>query len=50
MKAAARQGVGALLGLASPIFFRQLVELAQAAITNRLAAIVPFQIRWRPAS
>lgn len=43
MKAAARQGAGALLGLASPIFFRQRAELAQAAIKNRLASIIPFQ-------
>lgn len=43
MKAAVRQRAGALLGLASPIFFRQRAELAHAAIKNRLAAIVPFQ-------
>jgi len=43
MKAAVRQHAGALLGLASPIFFRQRAELAQVAIKNRLAAIVPFQ-------
>ena len=31
MRAAVRQGAGALLGLASPIFFRQRAELAEIA-------------------
>jgi putative ABC transport system substrate-binding protein len=43
MRAAARQQAGALLGLASPIFFRQRAELAELAIKNRLPAIVPFR-------
>ena len=43
MKAAVRQGAGALLGLASPIFFRQRTELAEIAIKNRVPAIVPFR-------
>jgi putative ABC transport system substrate-binding protein len=43
MKAAVRQGAGALLGLASPIFFRQRAELAEIAIRTRVPAIVPFR-------
>jgi putative ABC transport system substrate-binding protein len=43
MKAAIRQQAGALLGLASPIFFRQRSELAEVAIRHRLPAIVPFR-------
>jgi putative tryptophan/tyrosine transport system substrate-binding protein len=43
MRAAAEQQAGALLGLASPIFFRQRAELAEMAIKNRLPAIVPFR-------
>lgn len=41
-RSAVRHHAGALLGLASPIFFRQRVELAQIAIRNRLPAIAPF--------
>jgi putative ABC transport system substrate-binding protein len=44
MREAVRQHAGALLGLASPIFFRQRAELAQLAIKNRLPAIVPFRV------
>src|SRR4030095_10489806 len=43
MREAVRRHAGALLGLASPIFFRQRAELAQLAIKNRLPAIVPFR-------
>jgi ABC-type uncharacterized transport system substrate-binding protein len=43
MRAAARQQAGALLGLASPIFFRQRAELAEMAIKHRLPAIAPFR-------
>jgi putative ABC transport system substrate-binding protein len=43
MKGVARQQAGALLGLASPIFFRQRAELAEMAIKYRLPAIVPFR-------
>jgi putative ABC transport system substrate-binding protein len=43
MRAAVRQGAGALLGLASPIFFRQRAELAEIAIKTRVPAIVPFR-------
>jgi putative ABC transport system substrate-binding protein len=43
MKEAARQPGSALLGLASPIFFRQRVDLAETAIRNRLPAVAPFQ-------
>jgi len=43
MRAAVRQQASALLGLASPIFFRQRAELAGTAIKNRLPAIVPFR-------
>jgi putative ABC transport system substrate-binding protein len=42
MRTAAQQQAGGLLGLASPIFFRQRAELAQVAIRNRLPAISPF--------
>ena len=38
-----RQHAGGLLGLASPIFFRQRTELASLAIKNRLPAITPFR-------
>jgi putative ABC transport system substrate-binding protein len=43
MRAAVRQQAGALLGLASPIFFRQRAELAEKAIKHRLPAIAPFR-------
>jgi putative tryptophan/tyrosine transport system substrate-binding protein len=43
MRTAAQQQAGGLLGLASPIFFRQRAELAEVAIKNRLPAIVPFR-------
>lgn len=43
MKTAIRQQAGALLGMASPVFFRQRAELAEMAIKNRLPAIVPFR-------
>ena len=43
LRAALRLQAGALLGLASPIFFRQRVELAEAAIKHRMPTIVPFQ-------
>jgi putative ABC transport system substrate-binding protein len=43
MRAAARQQAGALLGLASPIFFRQRDEIAKLAIKHRLASITPFR-------
>jgi putative ABC transport system substrate-binding protein len=42
MKAAVRQQADALLGLASPIFFRQRADLAELAIKNRPPAIAPF--------
>jgi putative tryptophan/tyrosine transport system substrate-binding protein len=43
MRTAAQQQAGGLLGLASPIFFRQRALLAEVAIKNRLPAIVPFR-------
>ena len=43
MRAAVRQHAGALLGLASPIFFRQRAELAQKAVMHRLPTISPFR-------
>ena len=43
MKEAARQQATALLGLASPIFFRQRADLAELAIKHRLPAVVPFR-------
>jgi putative ABC transport system substrate-binding protein len=43
MRTAARQRADGLLGLASPIFFRQRTQLAEAAIKHRLPAIVPFR-------
>jgi putative tryptophan/tyrosine transport system substrate-binding protein len=43
MRAAVRQQAGVLLGLASPIFFRQRAELADLAVKHRLPAIVPFR-------
>jgi putative tryptophan/tyrosine transport system substrate-binding protein len=43
MRAAIRQQAGALLGLASPIFFRQRTELAETAIKHGLPAIAPFR-------
>ena len=43
MKEAARQQAAALLGLASPIFFRQRADLAELAIKHRLPAVVPFR-------
>jgi len=39
---AVRKRAGAMLGLASPIFFRQRADLAQLAIKNNLPAIAPF--------
>jgi putative tryptophan/tyrosine transport system substrate-binding protein len=42
MKEAARQQA-ALLGLASPIFFRQRADLADLALKHRVPAIVPFR-------
>jgi putative tryptophan/tyrosine transport system substrate-binding protein len=43
MAAAVRQQTGALLGLASPIFYRQREEFAKLAIRHRLPAMVPFR-------
>jgi len=43
MREAVRQHAGALLGLASPVFFRQRAEMGQLAIKNRLPAISPFR-------
>ena len=43
MRVVTRQQAGALLGLASPIFYRQRAELAEMALKHRLAAIVPFR-------
>jgi len=43
MKAAVRQQAGALLGLASPIFFRQRTDLAEMAVKHRLPTIAPFR-------
>jgi putative tryptophan/tyrosine transport system substrate-binding protein len=43
MKSATQRQAGALLGLASPIFFRQRADLAEVAIRYRLPSIVPFQ-------
>jgi len=43
MKAAVRQRAGALLGLASPVFFRQRAELAEVALKHRLPSISPFR-------
>ena len=43
MKSAAQRHAGALLGLASPIFFRQRADLAEAAIRYRLPVIAPFR-------
>jgi putative ABC transport system substrate-binding protein len=43
MRTAAQQPASGLLGLASPIFFRQRTQLAEAAIKHRLPAIVPFR-------
>jgi putative ABC transport system substrate-binding protein len=43
MRGVARQQAGALLGLASPIFFRQRAELAEMAIKYRLPGVVPFR-------
>ena len=43
MREAAQHHARALLGLASPIFFRQRVELAEVAIKNRLPTISPFR-------
>jgi len=43
MREAAQQKAGGLLGLASPIFFRQRAEMAEQAIKHRLPAIVPFR-------
>ena len=43
MKSATRQQAGALLGLASPIFYRQRADLAEMAIRHRLPTIAPFR-------
>jgi putative ABC transport system substrate-binding protein len=43
MRAATRQQAGALLALASPIFFRQRDEMARLAIKHRLPSITPFR-------
>jgi putative tryptophan/tyrosine transport system substrate-binding protein len=43
MRVAVRRGAGALLGMASPVFFRQRAELAEMTIKHRLPAIVPFR-------
>jgi putative ABC transport system substrate-binding protein len=43
MRTAVRQQGGALLGLASPIFFRQRADLAEMAIKHRLPTIAPFR-------
>ena len=43
MKEAVQHHAGALLGLASPIFFRQRAELAEVAIKHRLPSISPFR-------
>jgi len=43
MKTAVRQRAGALLGLASPVFFRQRAELAEVALKHRLPSISPFR-------
>jgi putative ABC transport system substrate-binding protein len=43
MRSASEQGAGALLGLASPIFFRQREDLAKMAIKHRLPVISPFR-------
>ena len=43
MRAATRQQAGALLSLASPIFFRQRMQLAEMAIKHRLPTIAPFR-------
>lgn len=43
VRAAVRQPAVALLGLASPIFYRQRGDLAQAALRHRLPAVVPFR-------
>jgi putative ABC transport system substrate-binding protein len=40
---AVRARAGALLGTASPVFFRQRAELAASTIKHRLPAIVPFR-------
>ena len=42
MRAVAQQGAGALLCMASPVFFRQRAELGEAAIANRMPAIGRF--------
>jgi len=42
VKTAVQKRAEAILGLASPVFFRQRAELGQAAINNRLPAISPF--------
>jgi putative tryptophan/tyrosine transport system substrate-binding protein len=43
MRAATQQQAGGLLGLASPIFFRQREDLARMAIKHRLPMIAPFR-------
>lgn len=42
MKTAVENRAGALLGMASPVFFRQRAELGTAAIRHRLPAVSPF--------
>jgi putative ABC transport system substrate-binding protein len=42
-RTAVQQQASALLGLASPIFFRQRTDLADVAVKYRLPAIVPFR-------
>jgi putative ABC transport system substrate-binding protein len=43
MRAAVRRGAGAVLFMASPVFFRQRAELAGMTIKHRLPAIAPFR-------
>jgi putative ABC transport system substrate-binding protein len=43
MRQAVKQKAGGLLGLASPILFRQRADLAEQAIKHRLPAILPFR-------
>jgi putative tryptophan/tyrosine transport system substrate-binding protein len=42
MREAVRNRAGAMLGLASPVFFRQRADLARLTLKNSLPAIVPF--------
>jgi len=43
MRTATQQQAGGLLGLASPVFFRQREDLARMAIKHRLPMIAPFR-------